>query len=531
MKSYNKNIKKYLNIFGSLTTHRIEENTIFDKGNVENNVNLPSQAMEKALNNSNEEMIDMTILLNDLPPLDTSSSYLNELNGFSVSCEGEDKFTFLMEESPESKINFQEVPQIIQEDQINIFDEGIDGAKNEFCRKNHQEEEEKQFQEEQYLQYEEEPEPEPETQEEPEPEPEPEPQEEPTNEVLTPLERTQFSDLITRILLNNNLSRPTATDPSFSRLRPEEPLPTNYSVRTSQTQGRTRLRSGRRTDRRNSFLRSSESVNLPLANSILSSIFSNETTRNREPSSQTISLDKFNESVEFINYTENMNNNEVRCPISLEEFEVSEVICRIKNCSHIFKINPLISWMKVNTYCPVCRYDLNVQSGEPTTPSPPSSRRPTSQSETPGFWTSTTIDPESSPEDSSTFTNDISLTLFYYRVPVSQNELRSSENINSSFPPLQNTPIATSTSRYEEPRTQTYRDAVNSTAPVAAPPFSRIPLNRESPSQPLRPSRDSNVSSQNTTEREPPRRYENIPMLYEEDESLVEFISNNLSFL
>jgi hypothetical protein len=88
----------------------------------------------------------------------------------------------------------------------------------------------------------------------------------------------------------------------------------------------------------------------------------NQNTNIQPPVNRQLSLERFNETVEYINYRQNMNNNEVRCPISLEEFNENEVICRIKHCSHIFKITPLINWMKINTYCPVCRYDLNVIS-------------------------------------------------------------------------------------------------------------------------------------------------------------------------
>jgi hypothetical protein len=142
------------------------------------------------------------------------------------------------------------------------------------------------------------------------------------------------------------------------------------------------------------------------------SLISNRTTRsglhNTQPrevrrnrvTPPIISLDRFNESVEFINYTENMNNNEIRCPISLEDFSLNEVICRIKECSHIFKINPLISWMKVNTYCPVCRFDLNRQPE--TTSTLPSLNENLSQ--------------ESNLNDESIA--DISLTLYYYREPI-----------------------------------------------------------------------------------------------------------------
>ena len=46
------------------------------------------------------------------------------------------------------------------------------------------------------------------------------------------------------------------------------------------------------------------------------------------------------------------------CPITLEDFQDGEFICRIKQCRHIFKVQPLQNWFSRNSYCPVCRYDI-----------------------------------------------------------------------------------------------------------------------------------------------------------------------------
>lgn len=61
--------------------------------------------------------------------------------------------------------------------------------------------------------------------------------------------------------------------------------------------------------------------------------------------------------------------NEQRCPISLDEFVVDENICQIKQCSHIFKNNSLMNWLRSNSHCPVCRYDL-ITYVEPTVDEP-----------------------------------------------------------------------------------------------------------------------------------------------------------------
>ncbi len=61
-------------------------------------------------------------------------------------------------------------------------------------------------------------------------------------------------------------------------------------------------------------------------------------------------------ATQLITYRRNMN--ETRCPISWEEFREGERITQIKHCEHIFKTNELTNWLRTNSQCPVCRYDL-----------------------------------------------------------------------------------------------------------------------------------------------------------------------------
>ena len=46
------------------------------------------------------------------------------------------------------------------------------------------------------------------------------------------------------------------------------------------------------------------------------------------------------------------------CPISLENFEDSEMVSVIRQCNHIFKTEELNTWFRSNCRCPVCRYDI-----------------------------------------------------------------------------------------------------------------------------------------------------------------------------
>lgn len=60
------------------------------------------------------------------------------------------------------------------------------------------------------------------------------------------------------------------------------------------------------------------------------------------------------------------------CPITLEDFQHGELLCRIKHCNHIFKESALRNWFLQNSHCPVCRHDirenpLSSSSSLPTT--------------------------------------------------------------------------------------------------------------------------------------------------------------------
>jgi hypothetical protein len=46
------------------------------------------------------------------------------------------------------------------------------------------------------------------------------------------------------------------------------------------------------------------------------------------------------------------------CPITLEEFEEGEELCRIRSCRHVFTWKYLQVWFSTNSHCPVCRYDI-----------------------------------------------------------------------------------------------------------------------------------------------------------------------------
>jgi hypothetical protein len=66
------------------------------------------------------------------------------------------------------------------------------------------------------------------------------------------------------------------------------------------------------------------------------------------------------------------------CPITLENFNDSDMVTVIRFCGHIFNTEHLHRWFATNCRCPVCRYDIrnynsnssslvsNIQTRQPT---------------------------------------------------------------------------------------------------------------------------------------------------------------------
>ena len=83
----------------------------------------------------------------------------------------------------------------------------------------------------------------------------------------------------------------------------------------------------------------------------------NTTSANVNP----LTTDEIAYATRTYSYTSNTaSNNEEpnRCPISLETFQVGDVVCEIRGCGHIFKRPPLMRWFRRNSQCPMCRYQL-----------------------------------------------------------------------------------------------------------------------------------------------------------------------------
>jgi hypothetical protein len=114
-------------------------------------------------------------------------------------------------------------------------------------------------------------------------------------------------------------------------------------------------------------------VNAPNANEINAVLtyylypFTNA-TQNQE---QSLTRDEISRVTQTYGYTEEMtaptddtNESSSRntCPISMEDFQVGDVICEIVGCGHRFKRPSLMNWLRRSSHCPVCRYDLRTEN-------------------------------------------------------------------------------------------------------------------------------------------------------------------------
>jgi hypothetical protein len=98
------------------------------------------------------------------------------------------------------------------------------------------------------------------------------------------------------------------------------------------------------------------------SNNILNTLFRTvlRTNDNREYEDVVVrpSNEQIANATELCTFSEQDRYNNTNCPITLELFENGEQVCRIKQCSHIFKPRAIQDWFLRNVRCPVCRYDI-----------------------------------------------------------------------------------------------------------------------------------------------------------------------------
>ena len=81
-----------------------------------------------------------------------------------------------------------------------------------------------------------------------------------------------------------------------------------------------------------------------------------------------------------------------QCPISMDDFNDSDMVTVIRPCGHIFQTEHIMNWFRTNCRCPVCRYDIRNYNSNASTEffntsghNNTTTRRPLTQSEIPSF--------------------------------------------------------------------------------------------------------------------------------------------------
>lgn len=150
-----------------------------------------------------------------------------------------------------------------------------------------------------------------------------------------------------------------------SNIRSREYYETNHEQRHPRTFGQQHssqqrnndfIRESQRTNFRNIFQRYTNPVTtepiLPSAQRTFRfpDIFQNVVVR---PTRRQINL-----AVDSFTYTNGMMLQNTSCPITLEDFQETDQLMRIRHCGHCFRQNALNNWFRENVRCPVCRYDI-----------------------------------------------------------------------------------------------------------------------------------------------------------------------------
>jgi hypothetical protein len=60
-----------------------------------------------------------------------------------------------------------------------------------------------------------------------------------------------------------------------------------------------------------------------------------------------------------IEFSEINNNEDIVCPIDLDQLTEGDDILKIKHCGHIFRESNIRLWFNTNFSCPLCRHDLS----------------------------------------------------------------------------------------------------------------------------------------------------------------------------
>ena len=179
-------------------------------------------------------------------------------------------------------------------------------------------------------------------------------------------EQTTLNNLLhTQNLLSNN--RYNMFNLMFRHIHPQNtmpspPPPTFFNTTTPpfnfNTMNNTRRRQPRVwrfPNRRESILTPSRETLNPIQEWINNGTNLNINTANRRRRPAT--MRQFFDHCQVFNYSQDLSNNQITCPISMTDFSNNDICVRLP-CNHIFKIGPLLQWFSRARTCPLCRQEL-----------------------------------------------------------------------------------------------------------------------------------------------------------------------------
>ena len=161
--------------------------------------------------------------------------------------------------------------------------------------------------------------------------------------------RSQLFSTNNRILSNDEILRYTTAN-RYSEIQEQQPTNTPLPRRLNTN---SQIFQTPRINRNNL----SNSINDYFSNEfveLFTTILSTELTT----SSNLLTEEEIQNTIETICYGDIENPISERCPISYIDFENDTNVSRIKNCYHIFDPNSLTEWLTRQNTCPVCRYNL-----------------------------------------------------------------------------------------------------------------------------------------------------------------------------
>ena len=87
------------------------------------------------------------------------------------------------------------------------------------------------------------------------------------------------------------------------------------------------------------------------------------------PNQQPLSMDQIVNATTTFEFNDEVRStlSDYRCPISLENFQNGDSLCRINGCGHVFNKRVLLNWLQRSSQCPVCRYNLSTNNETPPT--------------------------------------------------------------------------------------------------------------------------------------------------------------------